>query len=243
MAEKPEAGHRPIVGIIGGMGPEATVDLMRRVIAATPAKDDADHIHMLVDNNPAVPSRIAALIDETGPSPLPELVRMARGLATSGADMLAMPCNTAHYFAGEVAASVGIPLLDMVALTVGHIAKTAPAKARVGLLASTAVLKIGLYERAITCHGLSTHAPARQDAVMAIIRAVKAGDTGTEQRSLLAAIASELAQDGNSFILVACTELSILTDSIATTVTVVDAMDILAREIVARTRAGPLAQR
>ena len=77
MAEAPRPGLRPVVGILGGMGPEATVDLMRRVIAATPAQDDADHVRMLVDNNPAVPSRFAALIVGRGPSPLPELVRMA----------------------------------------------------------------------------------------------------------------------------------------------------------------------
>src|SRR5579872_2815690 len=89
----------PIIGILGGMGPEATVDLMRRVIAATPARSDADHIHMIVDNNPKVPSRIAAIIETTGPDPAPELIRMAQSLERAGADALAMPCNTAHAYA------------------------------------------------------------------------------------------------------------------------------------------------
>ena len=69
-----------VVGVIGGMGPAATVDLMRRVIEATPAADDVDHIRMLVDNNPKIPSRIAALIDGTGESPVPCLIEMAQGL-------------------------------------------------------------------------------------------------------------------------------------------------------------------
>src|ERR1700723_4357749 len=99
MPEQPDSKpmHR-IVGIIGGMGPEATVDLMRRVIAATPARDDADHIHLLVDNNPKVPSRIAALIDGTGCDPAPALCEMAKGLEAQGADFLVIPCNTAHYY-------------------------------------------------------------------------------------------------------------------------------------------------
>lgn len=233
MAEHATPRRKPIVGILGGMGPEATLDLMRRVIAATPAQDDADHIHMLIDNNPAVPSRIAALIEETGPSPAPELVRMACGLAAGGADMLAMPCNTAHYYAGEVAASVAIPFLDMVALTTERIVKTVPAGAKVGMLASTAVLKIGLYESALARHGLDLQLPARQDALMAVILAIKSGDTGKGQRDELAAIADELVQSGADILLVACTELSILAGSIPKTVPVIDALDVLAEKIVA----------
>lgn len=233
MADNRASSRRPVVGIIGGMGPEATVDLMRRVIAATPADDDADHIHLLVDSNPAVPSRIAALIDETGPSPLPELVRMAKGLQAGGATMLAMPCNTAHFYAGEIASAVTIPFLDMVSLTTERILRTVPAGAKVGMLASTAVLKIGLYERALERHGLSLMVPVRQEAVMAVIRAIKSGDTGTVQRETLAAITDELLQSGADVVLVGCTELSILAGSIPETVPVIDALNVLAEKIVA----------
>lgn len=236
MAEPLGPESRPVVGILGGMGPEATVDLMRRVIAATPAQDDADHIRMLVDNNPAVPSRIAALIEGTGPSPLPELVRMARGLAAGGATMLAMPCNTAHYYAGGIVKAVPLPFLNMIALTVERIAAMVPAGTRVGLLASTAVFKIGLYEQAFADHGLPILAPERQDEVMALIRAVKTGDTGAARRGALAAIAERLVQGGAGIILVACTELSIMADAIAGTVPVLDAMDVLAEEIVAQAK-------
>ena len=87
-----------IVGILGGMGPEATVELMRRVIELTPANDDCDHIRMLVDNNPKVPSRIKALLEGNKESPLPVLIDMALGLEKSGADFLVMPCHTAHAY-------------------------------------------------------------------------------------------------------------------------------------------------
>src|SRR5690625_6011140 len=85
----------PIVGIIGGMGPEATIELMQRIVSKTPAADDQDHIHMIVDNNPKVPSRIQALLEGTGDNPAPVLMAMARRLEQAGADFLVIPCNTA----------------------------------------------------------------------------------------------------------------------------------------------------
>src|SRR5271168_2289958 len=132
------SAHRA-VGIIGGMGPEATLDLMRRVLAKTPARDDQDHIHLIVESNPKIPSRIAHLIEGTGADPTPELIRIALNLQRAGAAALAIPCNTAHAYAHSIRRAVHIPLLDMVGLTVDQIALTRRA-ARVGLLASTAVL-------------------------------------------------------------------------------------------------------
>src|SRR5258707_1358760 len=97
--KRPKASMHRVVGIIGGMGPEATVDLMRRVIAKTPADDDQDHVHLIVESNPKIPSRIAHLIDGTGTDPTPELIRIAVNLQRAGADALAIPCNTAHAYA------------------------------------------------------------------------------------------------------------------------------------------------
>ncbi|MGY9013879.1 MAG: aspartate/glutamate racemase family protein, partial [Rhodospirillales bacterium] len=91
------------VGVIGGMGPEATVELMSRIIAKTPANDDVDHIHMIVDNDPKIPSRIKALLEGTGEDPGPYIANMARKLQTAGADFLVMPCNTAHLYRDVIA--------------------------------------------------------------------------------------------------------------------------------------------
>ena len=221
-----------IVGILGGMGPEATVDLLRRVVAATPARDDADHIHCLIDNNPHVPSRIAALIDGTGRSPAPELVRMARQLEANGATMLAIACNTAHWYAPDIVRAVGVPLLNMIELTADRLAGTGVR--RVGLLASTAVLRIGLYEAALTRRSVAVVVPARQDALMGVIRAVKAGDSGAEQRGVFRAVAEEMEAD---VLLIACTELSVIAGALdGVAAEVVDALQVLAEEIVRRAR-------
>lgn len=160
------------------MGPEATIDLMRRILVRTPADDDQDHIHVIVESNPKIPSRIAHLIERTGADPTPELVRIARNLEAAGATLLAMPCNTAHGYAAAIRDAVRIPLLDMVQLTVAR-ALEVTAGPRVGLLASTAVHHTGLYAAALAVHGRRVVVPDRQEELMALIRAVKRGRTGS----------------------------------------------------------------
>ncbi len=110
------------IGILGGMGPEATVLLMSRIIARTPAADDSDHVPLLVDNNTQVPSRIKALIEKTGEDPGPVLTDMARRLEAAGVAALAMPCNTAHHYASRIRAAVSIPFLDMIELSADAVA-------------------------------------------------------------------------------------------------------------------------
>lgn len=223
----------PVVGILGGMGPAATIDLMRRVMEATPAGDDADHVHLIVDQNPKVPSRIKALIEGTGPSPVDELVRMAKNLEAAGATVLAIACNTAHAYAGEIAASVGIPLLDMVALTAREIAGRPLRHRRVGMLASTAVLQLGLYERALAADGIETRypPPEEQERVLSLIKAVKAGRAG-ELRDEFNGLARQLLSDDLDLLVVACTELSLLTGGLDAGIPTVDALDVLVTAIV-----------
>ena len=219
--------HR-VVGIIGGMGPEATVDLMRRVITKTSAQDDQDHVHLIVESNPKIPSRIAHLIEGTGADPTPELVRIAQNLERAGAQTLAMPCNTAHAYAEAIRDAVGVPLLDMVARSVEHIAILHPG-GRVGVLASSAVFKIGLYAKAMTAAGLAVLMPPRQPEVMDLIKAVKRGETGEEVQRKLAELALDLA-NRTDVLLIACSELSVISGAI--TVPYVDSLDVLAADII-----------
>ena len=222
----------PIVGVIGGMGPEATVDLMRRVIAATPASDDADHIHMIVDNNPKIPSRIAALIDGTGESPSPEMCRMAKGLEASGASFIAIPCNTAHAYLDDVRDAVGVPVLDMPRLTANYLKGLFLAKQKVGVLASTSVLKIKHYDKVLAEVGLIPVYPQDQSGLMTVIRNVKRGDTGATNRARFKRIAQQLYGSGCDVLLIACTELSMLSDALGNSLPFTDAMDVLVNEIV-----------
>lgn len=224
------------VGILGGMGPGATVDLMRRIVAATPAVDDVDHIPMLVDNNPQVPSRVAALIDGTGTSPGPTLAAMAKRLAAQGVDFLAMPCNTAHHYHAEVAAAVSIPFLDMVALASQAAATRVGRGGAVGLLASSALGKIALYEPAMAAQELRLLYPgaARQAALMALIGAVKAGRADAKAREAFSAAAQDLAGQGADLLLIACTELSVIAEALQSALPTLDASQVLAEAVVER---------
>ncbi len=219
--------HR-IVGVIGGMGPEATVELMRRVIAKTPARDDADHVHLIVENNPKIPSRIAHLIDRTGVDPTPELVRIAQNLQRAGADVLAMPCNTAHVYAEAIGRAVSAPLLNMVTLTATTIAQR-PGRRRTMLLASTAVHQTGLFHDALQACGIDVLAPAKQTEIMALITGVKRGETGAAAQDALAQLAVESSGQADG-VLIACSELSVIAGRI--TVPAVDSLDVLAQAIV-----------
>jgi len=228
------------VGIIGGMGPEATVDLMQRVINATPASDDADHIRMLVDNNPKVPSRIKALIEGTGENPAPCMAEMARGLERQGSDFLVIPCNTAHHYYPDVAAAVEIPVLNLVELTANHVKQQQPGIRKVGLLASTALQLIHLYEPWFEKLNVELvyPEPADQSQIMELIRAVKAKSHSEQQLEAYARAAEKLAAQGAECLVIACTELSVIADRVNFLLPAYDAADILARAIVREAQGG-----
>lgn len=227
-------GRRKTVGILGGMGPEATVDLMRRVIAGTPAHDDADHIRMLVDSNPRVPSRIEALIEGAGESPVPCLVEMARGLERQGAEFLVIPCNTAHHYHAQVAAAVDVLVLNMIELTARDAGRLRSGLTQVGLLASTALQHIRLYEPWFEDLGVRVLYPGSdvQQGLMELIRAVKAGRHTTAQVAACDRAAEDLRAGGAQCLVVACTELSVVAERLHTDLPVCDAADVLARAVI-----------
>jgi len=223
-----------VVGVIGGMGPEATVDLMGRVIKATPAEDDIDHIRMVVDNNPQVPSRIKAIIEGTGESPAPCMAQMARNLVASGADFLVIPCNTAHYYYDEVCSAVDIPVMNMIDVTVETVLNENASIRTVGLLASKAVLLTGLYTKPFKGKGIDViyPSPELQDLLMASVRKIKTGKYDIGDREVLQSAAEELVRKRSEALIVACTELSIICDGLDAGVKVYDASQVLAESIV-----------
>lgn len=220
------------VGVLGGMGPQATVLLMQKIIAATPAQDDADHIPLIVDQNPQVPSRIQHLIQGTGEDPTPVLVGMARRLQMAGALALAMPCNTAHHYAPAIRASVSLPLIDMVALSVSHAVSLAPPGGIVGVLASPAVRLTGLFDQALAASGLTALYAQDDDAVLSIIRRIKSDGPVAETRHALAKVSRGLLARGAQVQMVACTEFSLIADAIDPAAVSFDTLDLLVSGII-----------
>lgn len=221
------------VGILGGMGPEATVLLMQKIIAATPARDDADHIPLIVDQNPQVPSRIRHLIERAGEDPGPVLAAMAVRLQAAGAEALAMPCNTAHHYAPVIRAAVDVPLIDMVQLSVAQAVRLAGEGGRVGILASPAVRQVGLFDAAIAAAGLSAVYARDEPAMLAAIRSIKAGGANPAARATLAQASAALLAQGAPVQMIACTEFSLIAGAAAPGTTQFDTLDQLASGIIA----------
>ncbi|MDX8352570.1 aspartate/glutamate racemase family protein [Cognatiyoonia sp. IB215182] len=229
---------RPI-GILGGMGPKATVHLMQRVIDAVPAIDDADHIPLIVDQNPQVPSRIARLIDGRGDDPAPVLVTMAQRLEKAGVQALAMPCNTAHHFAPQIKAAVGIPFLNMVELAVRAAAAQCDASGRVGVLCSPAIREVGLLDAALAEVGLEAIYPHDDAAMLAAIRQIKAEGPQSLARTTLATASSELLKKRAEIQLIACTEFSTIARHLPKAVRRIDTLDCLVTEILTFAKGQP----
>ncbi|MDR7536034.1 MAG: amino acid racemase [Armatimonadota bacterium] len=227
---------RRTIGVLGGMGPWATLDFFARLLRLTPASRDQDHLRVLIDNNPAVPDRTAVLLGH-GEDPTPWLVAGARGLAAAGADVLAIPCNTAHAFYPAIAGSVAIPVLHMMEEAAAAAAQAYPRLRRVGLLATAGTVRTGLYARAFGRYHVETIVPRGQEqaAADALIAAIKAGP-GPGHRAAAVDLMQALAARGAEVIVLGCTELPLVLQADAAPVPVLDATEVLARRAVALAR-------
>ncbi len=222
-----------IIGILGGMGPEATADLYYRIIRATPAKKDSDHPRTIIYSNTKVPDRTAAILGE-GPSPLGEMVKAGAALEQAGADFLIMPCNTAHYFIDDLRAKMGIPVLDMIELTAEAFVDRLPDAGSAGLIATDGTVKSGIYERRFSDRGVDIVLPSirlQSEAMKAIYDHIKAGDL-QEGREIILRVADELVIKDVKAILCGCTEVSLVLKDGDLTIPVIDPLQILAEHAV-----------
>ena len=219
------------VGILGGMGPQATILIQQKVLAAVQARDDADHIPLIVDQNPQVPSRIAHLLEGGSQDPGPVLADMARRLVAAGAQALAMPCNTAHHYAGAIREAVSVPFLDMVALSVAHAATLVGPGGTIGILASPAVRQTKLFEAGLTSFGIAARYATDEVAMLAAIRQIKAEGPQTAACDTLRAASQDLAAQGAGVQMIACTEFSLIPQAVAPGITAFDTLDLLVQSI------------
>jgi aspartate racemase len=222
-----------VIGILGGMGPEATVDLFHKIILHTPAATDQEHLRIIVDNNPRIPDRTGAVL-RGGPDPTPEMCATARNLERAGAELIVMPCNSAHIFLDAVRKCVRIPFLSIVDETVSAVKRHAPSIARVGLMASSGVVQTGLYARAFAAQGIEALVPNDdgQKLVMNVIYGVKAGRDKMEMAALARRAALDLISRGAEAVILGCTELPLVLHEGDVPALVVDATDILAEAAV-----------
>ena len=230
------------VGVLGGLGPEATLDFFAKVLAHTEAQRDQDHLHLLIDNNPKVPNRNEAVAG-SGPSPAPALAAMARGLEAAGADFLVMACNAAHAFQSAITDATALPFVSIIAETVAATLERRPPPTTVGVLAAAGCIDAGLYRDAFAAEGVNTVEPEgeRRERFMALLYRIKRGDKGAAVRRGMLALATELVEAGAEAIVAGCTEVPLVLFAADLPVPLVDSTEALVKATVRyATRAAPL---
>lgn len=217
------------LGIMGGMGPLATVDLMNKIIRLTPAQRDQDHIHMIVDNYPQIPDRTEAIMGK-GTNPLSFMIESAKRVEAAGADFIAIACNTAHYYLDDIQNSVNIPIMNMPKETVRFIDKAG--FKTIALLATDGTISTNLYQESLRERGFTVVEPnaVTQEIIMEGIYSVKSGDL-TKGKQLFLHASNTVIEHGAEAIIAACTEIPLVLTEIDG-IKLIDPTQILAKKIV-----------
>jgi aspartate racemase len=226
-----------MLGVIGGMGPAATADFFAKLIEETPAAREEDHVPTLIVSDPRVPGRPAAILDG-GASPLPALRAIRDKLINAGATMLAMPCNTAHYWYDELTRDCPVPFVSIVDASCDAVTALAAPGGAIGLIGTRATLSSQIFERKLARSGHPALLPTGAELAQAIlpsIRLVKEG-RAVQAGELLAPVVQALLDRGAVAVILACTETPIALDAIVSPLRArcADSNRALARACVAR---------
>ena len=221
------------IGILGGMGPEATAYFYEQIIQQTKAETDQDHIKTLIYSNPKIPPRTDAIL-ESGPNPTPLLVEGFQRLKDAGADFVVMPCVTAHYFYPGVKDQVDIPFISLLDEAVKWAKNAIPELRKAGLVASTGTLESKLFHDVFSIAGVEIIHPeeAEQNKVIEAIfgpEGIKAGFTSGFPKETLVSIAKVLIARGADAIIAGCTEVPLVLKEQDIPVPLVEPLRITAR--------------
>jgi aspartate racemase len=233
-----------VIGILGGMGPEATLGFFERIIAHTPATRDQEHLRVIIDSNPQVPDRTAAIL-LGGESPVPMMVAGMEALQRAGADFVVIPCVSAHFFLEELRRRVSLPVISMFDVTAEHIRRDHPRIKTVGLLGTTGTVAGGHFQARLAQDRIETVAPGPDDQgrVMAAIydiKDVRAARSRSEIANDLRTVAGRLAAAGAQGIVLGCTEIPLVLKTGDLNVPVFDTLTLLARAAIVAAGRTPL---
>ena len=219
------------LGVLGGLGPLATVYFTDMVVKLTDAKRDQEHISMVILNHPSIPDRTDYILDNSKPDPLPVMIADAKRLEGAGSDFIVIPCNTAHYFYDRIQDNINIPMLNIIEETVLYAKKTVPCLKTLGILATKGTLSAGSYQRACQKYGIECLTPDEEDSrlLMHIIYdGVKAG--GEVDFGAFESLIDRMKKNGCEAVVLGCTELSVIhLDHKMKRAYVIDSMQTLAR--------------
>ncbi|MCF8108264.1 MAG: amino acid racemase [Desulfohalobiaceae bacterium] len=233
-----------VIGILGGMGPEATLDCFASIIRNTPAQKDQDHLRVLIESNPKIEDRTAAILGK-GPSPLPAMIESARALERAGADFLIMPCVSAHFFVEDLLQNISLPFLSIFESVNIGIQQNHPRMNRVGLLATTGTIQGGLFQQNLSLIGIEilVGSTEQQERVMKAIYDIKNSDSPRQRESIKADLldsALNLVKLGAQGIIAGCTEIPLALEQKDLPPPYFDVLDMLAREAIRRAGREPV---
>lgn len=219
---------------MGGLGPQATLDFFGKLLSATKATTDQEHLHVIIENNPKVPDRHAA-IKGTGPDAAPYLVQMASNLEQAGADFVVMACNTAHAFQQDIEAALTVPFISMIDEVVAELREHYNDLSRIGLMAAEGCLTAQLYQRVLRRNGLTPviWTDSEISRFMSIVYRIKADARTPDIRAALIELANSLTARGAEIIVAACTEIPLMLSAADLEVPLLESTDLLVKRTVA----------
>lgn len=215
------------LGIIGGVGPLATMYIGEMIVRRTAAEKDQDHVNMIITNNTNIPDRTAFILGKSEKDPVPVIVSDCERLEAAGAEVLAIPCNTAHSFFGQIQEGTELPIINMITET-AKCAKEMGA-VRVGILATTGTIHTEVYQHACERYGLMPVIadPQTQETVMSVIYDdIKGGKPASREK--WDAIEQAMKEAGCDKIILGCTELSIVRQELNLGDDYIDSLIVLA---------------
>ncbi|NLY46558.1 MAG: amino acid racemase [Tissierella sp.] len=217
------------LGIIGGMGPLATVKLFEMIVLMTKANSDQEHIHILIDNNTSISDRTNYILSGEGEDPKIQLIQSAQNLEKIGADYLVMPCNTAHYFYDEILKNVNIPFISMIDETGKFIKENYKDINKIGLLATEGTIKAKVYDEILKNYDIEVIKPSKENQkyITELIYNIKEGIHQENLDGFYTAM-DELKNQGVEVLIAGCTEISVAIELYNLEGNIVDAMKILA---------------
>lgn len=233
-----EMKERKKLGVIGGMGPEATCYFYENIIAHTKAEKDQDHIDMVILSHASIPDRTQAI--KSGESA--GLVRMlqedARTLEQLGVANIAITCNTSHYYYEQIQKAVSVPVINMIHESVAYAVREIPDVRKIGIMATDGTIESRIYHKECRKLGVTPvkPSPERQKDVMSLIYDdIKSGKKG--DRAKFDRVMSEFLRKGCDAVILACTELSVFKGKHEIPTMCLDAMDVLVKESIIRSGA------
>lgn len=222
-----------IIGILGGMGPDATFDLFKKIIKNTEAARDQDHLRVFIDNNPKIPDRSPAILG-LGKNPLPMMIESAKNLELVGADFIAIPCVSAHYFIKQLRDRIAIPVISIIDEVAREIERRLPDIKRIGLIATTGTIRAGLFQDRLGEIGVEVLVPPPKDQENIIMSAIygesgiKAGFISLENNVKILKASNALIEKGSQGIIGGCTEVPLVLQKNDIAVPFFDSLNILA---------------